>query len=44
MYTRVVDGQRRMYIAAVFYEEADKNITRFIKSFTVTSSPNTEKQ
>jgi endonuclease YncB( thermonuclease family) len=44
MYTRVVDGQRRMYIAAVFYEEADKNVSRFIKSFTVTSSTNTEKQ
>ena len=42
MYTRVVDGQRRMYIASVFYDQADKNVSRFIKSFTVTDSPNTK--
>ena len=44
MYTRIVDGQRQMYIAAVFYNAPDKNVSRFIKSFTVTGSPTTDKR
>lgn len=39
LFTRTVDGERRMYIGAVFYEEAkDPNVSRFIKSFTVNTS------
>ena len=46
-YTRVINGRRQMYIAAVFYAEDDPKVTRFIKSFTVNTSsrkPTTEKQ
>jgi hypothetical protein len=28
-----------MYIAAVFYAEDDPKVSRFIKSFTVTTAP-----
>ena len=38
-FSRSVDGQRQMYIAAVFYAEDDPNVSRFIKSFTVTTTP-----
>jgi endonuclease YncB( thermonuclease family) len=35
-YTRVVGGDRQMYVGAVFYtEDGDANVLRFIKSFTV---------
>ena len=34
-FTRVVDGQRQMYIAIVFYTQEDENVDRFIKSFTM---------
>lgn len=34
-FTRVVDDERQMYVAVVFYMEEDDNVTRFIKSFTV---------
>ena len=34
-FTRVVDDQRQMYLAVVFYMEEDENVARFIKSFTV---------
>lgn len=37
VFTRVVDNQRQMYMAVVFYREDDENVTRFIKSFTVGS-------
>lgn len=38
-YSRVVDGERQMYIGAVFYnKEEDANVSRFIKSFTITTS------
>jgi hypothetical protein len=38
MYTRVVDGERQMYIAAAAYAEEDAaNVSRFLKSFTVGS-------
>lgn len=38
-FSRVVNGRRQMYIAAVFYPEPDAKVTRFIKSFTATTSP-----
>jgi hypothetical protein len=34
-FTRVVDDQRQMYVAVVFYMQEDENVSRFIKSFTV---------
>ena len=40
-FTRVVDDQRHMYLAVVFYGEEDENVTRFMKSFTVSSTPRT---
>jgi hypothetical protein len=38
VFTRVVDDQRQMYLAVVFYMEEDENVSRFIKSFTVGTS------
>jgi micrococcal nuclease len=35
IFSKVVNGQRRMYLAAVFYMEEDENVSRFLKSFTV---------
>ena len=40
-FTRVVDDQRQMYVAVVFYMEEDENVTRFIKSFTINSTQRT---
>jgi hypothetical protein len=38
-YTRVIGEERQMYIGATFYSPDDTaNVTRFIKSFTITSS------
>jgi hypothetical protein len=38
MYTKVVDGEREMYIAAAAYAEEDAaNVSRFLRSFTVGS-------
>jgi endonuclease YncB( thermonuclease family) len=37
-FSRVVNGRRQLYIAAVFYAEEDPKVSRFIKSFTVTTS------
>ena len=34
-FTRLVDDQRQMYMAVVFYMEEDENVARFIKSFSV---------
>jgi hypothetical protein len=39
MYTKVVDGQRQVYVATAAYtEEESENATRFLKSFTVGSA------
>ena len=38
-YTRVVGGERQMYIGAVFYAQEDPNVARFIKSFTIGTLP-----
>ena len=38
-YTRVVGGDRQMYVGAVFYShEEDANVSRFMKAFTVTTA------
>lgn len=34
-FTRVRDGERQMYIGAVFYAEEEPNVMRFLKSFIV---------
>ena len=34
-FTRVVDNQRQMIVAVVFYGDEDPNVPRFLKSFTV---------
>lgn len=34
-FTKVVDDQRHLYLAVVFYMKEDENVTRFMKSFTV---------
>lgn len=35
-FTRVVGGQRQMYVAVAFYMQDDANVTRFLNSFTIT--------
>ena len=38
-YSRVVGDDRQMYVAAVFYnKEEDANVSRFMKSFTITNT------
>ena len=37
-FTRVVDGQRQMYVAVAFYMEDDANVDRFLNSFIVGSA------
>jgi endonuclease YncB( thermonuclease family) len=38
-YTRVVGGDRQMYVGAVFYsQEEDANVARFMRSFNVTTA------
>lgn len=41
-FTRVVDEQRQMIVAMVFYGDEDPNVSRFIKSFTVGSTQQTK--
>lgn len=36
-FTRVTRGIRQLYIGTVFYPEADANVARFMKSFTLTT-------
>jgi len=38
VFTKVVDGQRQMYVGAAFYPEPDPNVSRFLRSFTVSTS------
>ena len=40
VYTKVVDDQRQVYFGAVLYPEEEESVTRFWKSFTI-SSPKT---
>jgi len=36
VFTRIIKGQRQMYIGSVFYVEPNDNVDRFINSFTIT--------
>lgn len=36
VFTRVINGERQMYIGTVFYVEPNENVDRFINSFTIT--------
>ncbi len=36
-YTKIVGGQRQIYIAAVFYGRDDTNVSKFLDSFNVNS-------
>jgi endonuclease YncB( thermonuclease family) len=38
VFTKVIDGQRQMYVGAAFYPEPDPNVSRFLHSFTVSAS------
>lgn len=38
VFTKVIDGQRQMYVGAAFSPQGDPNIERFFRSFTVKSS------
>ena len=38
VFTKVVGDQRQMYIGVAFYPQADPNVSRFIRSFTVSAS------
>lgn len=38
VFTKVVDGQRQMYVGAAFYPEPDANVSRFLRSFTVSTA------
>lgn len=43
-YSRVVGSDRQMYIGVVFYtQEEDPNVSRFMKSFTITTPANKSK-
>jgi endonuclease YncB( thermonuclease family) len=43
-FTRVVGGERQMYIGAVFYIDEDPNVSRFMKSFTIGTLPRARSQ
>jgi hypothetical protein len=38
VFTRLINGERQMYIASVFYLEPNDNVDRFINSFTITEA------
>jgi endonuclease YncB( thermonuclease family) len=38
VFTKVTAGQRQMYVGAVFYRQDDPNVSRFLRSFTVSAS------
>jgi len=38
VFTRIVDGDRQMYLALVLYMGEDDNVSRFINSFTITEA------
>ena len=46
VFTRVVNNDRQMYLATVFYLEQDDKISRFINSFTITppTKPRSQKK
>jgi micrococcal nuclease len=38
VFTKVVGGQRQMYVGAAFHWQDDPNVSRFLRSFTVSAS------
>jgi endonuclease YncB( thermonuclease family) len=38
VFTKVTGGERRLYVGGAFYWRPDPNVSRFLKSFTVTAS------
>ena len=44
VFTRVINGDRRVYIAMVLYREKDDNVDRFINSFTITPPTKSKSQ
>ena len=36
VFTRIINGERQMYISSAFYVEPNDNVDRFINSFTIT--------
>jgi hypothetical protein len=43
VFTRIINGNRQVYLAMVLYREQDANIARFINSFTITTPASTQK-
>ena len=41
-FTKVINGQRQMYVGAAFSSQEDSNVTRFLKSFTAGTSAKTK--
>jgi endonuclease YncB( thermonuclease family) len=44
VFTRVIGSDRQMYLATVFYMEADDNVSRFLNAFTITPSRNSDRR
>jgi hypothetical protein len=44
VFTRIINGDRQVYLAMVLYMEQDANITRFINSFTITPPTKSKSQ
>jgi hypothetical protein len=38
LFTKTIGDQRQMYIGVAFYPEPDPNVSRFLRSFTVSAS------
>ena len=43
VFTKVINGERQMYIGSVFYLEPNDNVDRFINSFTIIPPASTQK-
>jgi endonuclease YncB( thermonuclease family) len=44
VFTRIINGDRQVYLAMALYMEQDANITRFINSFTITPPTKSKSQ
>jgi hypothetical protein len=42
MFTRVINGQRHMYVGSAFFTQEDANVNRFLKSFVAGTSAGTK--
>jgi len=38
VFTRIINGERQLYLAVVLYMGQDENVNRFINSFTITEA------